>query len=365
MMRNAKCKIDRVKDAVLLALCLLLMLNIILPTGNGLTAYAEVLDMEEPTQGEEEQEETVWHKTTLTEVDDSFAEDKWELILNQPSRFHRMTFTDSETGLYAHYNIFLPEKYDKTAAYPMVLFLPDSTASGTDPGRPLTQGIGGLVWTTEAWQKIFPAIVVVPLYREAILDHTYGYTTTGYVELTKNLVEHICETYAVDRSRIYGTGQGMGCEALMDIAAGDQSIFTACMFVSGQWNLNKLTALKDQKFVLFAAEDDTGVYRCAQRLMERFAADGVRYAYSTWNGDWTPYERTVSGIKLTVSDTGHYFVLWRSGTIVADQDDLKQAEGLTMSNPGVHVASFNAAYRCIALMEWMFRQSKPVEIIVE
>ena len=297
-------------------------------------------------------------KASLTRVDDSFADDKWKLILNQPALFHQMTYTDRETGLYVHYNIFLPEKYDKAAAYPLVLFLPDLTSTGTDPNLPLVQGIGGLVWTAKAWQEQFPAIVVVPLYREAILDHVYGYTTTGYVELTRNFVDFLRRDYAVDSSRIYGTGQGMGCEALMSIAAEDPDLFTACMFVSGQWDVNRLESLKDQKFIFFTAEDDRGAYRFAQRLMDRFAEKGVGYAYSIWNGDWEPYDRTLSGIKLTVSDTGHYFVFWRSGTIVADSDEAKQAAGLTMVNPAVHVASFNAAYRCVAVMEWLFSQAK-------
>ena len=184
-----------------------------------------------------------------------------------------------------------------------------------------------------------------------------------------NLVSFLCSEYAVDSSRIYGTGQGMGCEALMSIAAEDPSLFTACMFVSGQWDVNRLEALKDQKFICFAAEDDRGAYRCAQRLMDRFAAQGVSYAYSIWNGDWEPYDRTLSGIKLTVSETGHYFVFWRTGTIAADDEELKQAEKLmekiTMANPAVHVASFNAAYRCVAVMEWLFSQAKVFHDVVK
>ena len=96
--------------------------------------------------------------------------------------------------------------------------------------------------------------------------------------------------------------------------------------------------------------------------MDRFGAQGVGYAYSSWNGDWEPHDRTLSGIKLTTSETGHYFVFWRSGTIVADNEEMKQAEKLiakvTMVNPAVHAASFNAAYRCVAVMEWLFSQAK-------
>ena len=162
-----------------------------------------------------------------------------------------------------------------------MLFLPDVTSTGTNPELPLVQGIGGLVWTAKEWQEQFPAIVVVPLYREAILDHVYGYTTTGYVALTKNFVGFLCNEYAVDSSRIYGTGQGMGCEALMSIASEDPGFFTACMFVSGQWDVNRLEALKDQKFICFAAEDDRGAYRCAQRLMDR--AMPIRSGTATGN----------------------------------------------------------------------------------
>ena len=43
---------------------------------------------------------------------------------------------------------------------------------------------------------------------------------------------------------------------------------------------------------------------------------------------------------------------------MADSDEAKQAAGLTMVNPAVHVASFNAAYRCVAVMEWLFSQAK-------
>ena len=71
---------------------------------------------------------------------------------------------------------------------------------------------------------------------------------------------------------------------------------------------------------------------------------------------WSVNDESV--IKLTVSETGHYFVFWRTGTIEPDSDEAKQAAGLAMVNPAVHVASFNAAYRCVAVMEWLFGQAK-------
>lgn len=302
---------------------------------------------------------------SLTKVDDSSADDRWKLMLYYPALFHRRSFTDSETGLYVHYNIYFPDDYDPMGAYPLVLFLPDSVSTGMDPMIGLTQGIGGLVWAMPEWQAEYPSIIVVPVYREPILDHDYGHTTSGYVELTGNLVKHLCDEYAVDRTRVYGTGQGMGCETLMVLASEHPSLFTACMFVSGQWDADALAGLENQKFIFFASEDDREVYRFSQKLMDRFAADGAGYTYSVWNADWESNERTLAALKLTVSTTGHYFVIWRSGTIEPEQDDMQRGEKLTIHNGGVHIASFNAAYRCIAVLEWLFSQVRPFYDVVK
>ena len=56
-------------------------------------------------------------------------------------------------------------------------------------------------------------------------------------------------------------------------------------------------------------------------------------------------------------------------TILKSGKNLEQAEKLmekmTMANPAVHVASFNAAYRCVAVMEWLFSQAKVFHDVVK
>lgn len=299
---------------------------------------------------------------TLTKVDSGFAEDKWRLILNCPSTFHRMTYTDQETGLYVHYNLYLPEDYSRDQTYPLVIFLGDEDSVGTNPELPLVQGRGGIVWTAPEWQEKYPAIVAVPLYREVIVDHAL-YTRTDYVELTKNFVKALCSEYAVDKYRVYGTGQGVGCEALMVLAAENQELFTACMFVSGRWNASKLEGLERQRFVFFSAEEDRKVRTFAEKLMDMFSADGYAYAHAVWDGTWTPDQRSAAGLTLTTSTTGHYFVSWKRGTVVPDVDIIKKAASRPAENTmAIHLASFELPYTCVAMMEWLFQQSSKLDV---
>ena len=290
-----------------------------------------------------------------TTVDDSFTEDKWHLILNYPSEFSRMTYRDTETGLYIHYRIFLPEKYDRERTYPLVVFLADEKSTGSDPDAPLVQGRGALVWAAEEWQKEFPCIIAVPVYRERILDNQL-YTVTDYVKLTENWIHSICTEYAVNNTRVYGTGQGMGCETLMLLAAENPDLFAACMFVGGLWDAERLRGLEKQRFIFFSAEGDREVWTFAQKLMEVFGTDGIGYAHAEWDAGWNADRLSAAGITLTTSSTGHYFVSWKWGTVIPDADVVKKAGDTTERKTLVHLASFDEAYRSVAVMEWLFHQ---------
>lgn len=138
----------------------------------------------------------------------------------------------------------------------MVVFIADSSCVGNDPTVSLTQGRGGLVWATEEWQSVYPTIVAVPSYSELVLDDYNGYITTEYVELTKHYIDYMSSEYAVDTSRIYGTGQSMGCMITLILSSEYPDLYAACMFVDGQWDISTLSGLEDQTFVYLAAEDD-------------------------------------------------------------------------------------------------------------
>ena len=213
-------------------------------------------------------------------VANTLAEDEDTLIATYADKFEQKTYTDSESGLSITYNLYLPEGYDASASYPMVVFIGDSSCAGNDATVSLTQGRGGLVWATEEWQSVNPTIVAVPTYPETILDDHGSYTTTEYVELTKRYIDYMSGEYAVDTNRIYGTGQSMGCMTTLILASEYPDLYAACMFVDGQWDISTLTGLENQTFVYFAAEDDTNAWNGAQEVMSMFDTDSVSYKYA-------------------------------------------------------------------------------------
>lgn len=371
---------------------------------------------EETSDSTAETENTVDTSSTLELglVSNTLAEDEESLVETYTDLFDQLTYTDEETGLSITYNLYLPEGYDENAEYPMVVFIGDSTTAGTDAEYSLTQGLGGLVWATSEWQSVYPTIVAVPTYPETILDDHDGYSTTEYVELTKRFIDYMSDEYAVDTDRIYGTGQSMGCMTTLILASEYPDLYAACMFVDGQWDTELISNLEGQTFVYFAAEDDTNAWAGAQDLMARYDADGVTYTYAQWDGTWSADELSTATSELFSGDaTGAYFISWKTGTIDAgtgnspmsggdgsfgesgnggqmgsseegnlsslestadaslDVSEDKPAmemtgekpEGMMDGNGGgagdgatYHMASFDYAYNCIAVMEWLFQQ---------
>ncbi|SEG28562.1 hypothetical protein SAMN02910276_02400 [Butyrivibrio sp. Su6] len=259
------------------------------------------------------------------------------------------------------------------------------------------------MWASSEWQSVYPTIVAVPTYPETILDDHDGYTTTEYVELTKRFIEYMSEEYAVDTEKIYGTGQSMGCMTTLILASEYPDLYAGCMFVDGQWDTELLSNLEGQTFVYFAAEDDTSAWSGAQDLMARYDADGVTYTYAQWDGTWSADELSSAAAELFSGEaTGAYFISWKTGTIDAgtgnspmgggqmspseegnisttnsatdassdineDKPTMEMTgekpEGMMGGNGGgagggasYHMASFDYAYNCIAVMEWLFQQ---------
>ena len=166
------------------------------------------------------------------------------------------------------------------------------------------------------------------------------------------------------------------------------------MFVDGQWDVTTLAGLEDQTFIYFAAEDDTNAYNGMTEVMNMFDEDGVSYAYAQWDGNYTPDELSDAAAELFNDDVNAYFVSWETGTIDAntasfggnserpqraedeaehedaasdasskpdfssgDSEEGKMGgQGAGMASVGYHMASFDYAYNCVAVMEWLFEQ---------
>ena len=310
---------------------------------------SEVAEESEDTVSETEQSDSQTAINPIGTVANTIAADEDALVSTYAEKFTQKTYTDPDTGLSITYNLFLPDSYDESKEYPMVVFIADSSCAGTEASRSLTQGLGALVWTTDEWQVANECIVAVPTYPETILDDHGSYTTTEFVELTKRFIDYMSSSYAVDTDRIYGTGQSMGCMTTLILASEYPDLYAACMFVDGQWDVTTLSGLENQTFVYFAAEDDENAFNGMSEVMAMFDSDGEQYSYNEWDGTWGTDELSSAASEMFSSDITANFISWTSGTI--------EPSGM-MGGAAYHMASFDYAYNCIAVMEWLFQQTR-------
>ena len=266
-------------------------------------------------------------------------------------KFTQELFEDSETGLSIDFNLLLPEGYGSGETYPLVVFLSDASIVGKEVIAPVIQCRGGMVWATDAWQESHPCIVAVPQFYTAIINDNDGVEeVTDYVESVGNLIRMLCENYDVDTDRVYGMGQSMGCMVTMYLDAKYDDLYTACLFVDGQWNIDQLQSLTDRKFIYFAAEGDQKASTGMAEVKELLTDAGVSYSDTVWNAQDDQAVLNEQALELLADGNDVNFVSWQIGSVVG-----KPGEDGGMRE---HMASFDFAFRQTVLREWLFAQSK-------
>ena len=257
------------------------------------------------------------------------------LISTKASKFTVKTFRDDITELSIQYNIYLPDGYSAEKKYPAVFFMADGSAAGKDPSFSLTQGYGALVWPEDC-------IVIVPTYPEMILDDHNGLVITDYVWLTERFVRWALKNYSIDASRVYATGQSMGCMTWMILSAQNPGLFTACLFVSGQWDIAALQGLREQKFVYVASLGDDKASAGQQEVIDMFTSASLPYVWY----------RNIDAKNPNVSipaGQSQSFVTFLAGSTLP--------EGIN-GNYSDHMTSFDYTYKMQSVIEWLLSQRK-------
>lgn len=282
-------------------------------------------------------------------IDKSDDEELAALLAATESKFQQIDYTDEATGKEFSYNFLIPDSYDESQAYPLVLFITDSSVVGNDTTAALEQGYGALVWATDEEQEKHPSFVIAPEYPENILEGEDG--ATDYVQATLNLLNSVQEQYNVDADRLYITGQSMGCMTALYLNGTYPDLFAASIFVDGQWSTDILQPLKNQSFFYFAAEGDERASEGMANVKAMFDADGVAYGETRLNAK-DDAEVIASGIEAVIAEGYNAnFVSWEEGSVLPDG---VESGGMA----GEHMYSFDHPYKISVLRDWLFEQSK-------
>lgn len=167
----------------------------------------------------------------------------------------KLNFT--ETGLIAeqildgadgeiHYSYYLPETYDESKNYPMMVVMPgyDMMWFGEDSSGSNLNWQGFLAWT-----ELDEDMIVV----SAQLTDWGEKSVRQAVELT----EYFLQNFSVDRSRVYAAGYSAGGETMSQAVSMRPDLYAAYLHGASQWDGSYAPIAENQVAVyIYMAESD-------------------------------------------------------------------------------------------------------------
>lgn len=248
--------------------------------------------------------------------------------------FKQKVYRDSKTGDSLRYNIFVPSKEtDASRKYPLVVFLHDASCAGQEDTYTLRQGLGAVVWATPEEQAKHPCIVVAPQFDEVVVDDDYHQTSAA--ESTADLIRDLLARYPVDTTRVYITGQSMGCMMTYLLMSKYPSLFAAGYLVAGHWRASDLAPMSKKPLWLVSSAGKSK--EGAEEAIAEWQQHGGVAATAEWPLTATDEERDAATAALLAQGGNIHYSHLTSGS---------------------HFDTWRVAYGFRAIRDWLFRQHK-------
>lgn len=154
---------------------------------------------------------------------------------------------DISSKVKMNYQLYLPHDVgaNRDSKYPLILFLHGIKKRGEDVHL---LNHYGLTWLAEN-QANFPFVVVTP---QCKTDSNWG----EEYHLVKPLVEEIIKNYPIDPESVYVTGFSMGGNGTWEYASRSPELFSAIVPISGWFDPDKASLIKDVPIWAFHCVDD-------------------------------------------------------------------------------------------------------------
>lgn len=260
-------------------------------------------------------------------------------------QFKTLRFIDPHSGKEMTYNLFVPRDYDKGKHYPLVLFMADASTVGGDSSAPLTQGYGGIVWASKESQSAYPAFVLVPSYKSATVNDQFE--VTDEVEMTIELLRSVMKDYNIDSTRLYCTGQSMGGMMSMYLNISHPNLFAASIYVSCQWDTERMKIFASDKFFYIVAAGDEKASKGMAALRSILEREHAGLSALEWSAR-LPKAVQEDKVKnmLSANHTINLITFTKGSVLPADGSGME------------HMASFDYAYKIKAVRDWLFQQRR-------
>jgi predicted peptidase len=233
-------------------------------------------------------------------------------------KFLKLTFSDPATGVSMGYRLYVPENYDPSQVYPLVMFLHGAGEVGSDNEKQLTANQGASVWAKPEEQARQPSFVLAPQSNLYASNQTPSgnYQTTGWTSVmlygmdkpfqpldqlatAYDILQKVRGEYSIDPRRIYLTGLSMGGFGTFALAIEHPDEFAALLPICGGGDPGRLAAIaKIPIWVFHAAEDPIVPVLMSQVSVQALKAAGGdpkyteypagTYFYPTAHLSWVP-----------------------------------------------------------------------------
>lgn len=263
----------------------------------------------------------------------TFRPEKMRYLLADDFQQHE--FKSPYTGAVLPYNLYLPKDYDPKKSYPLVLFIHDAGVASAPVKSPLLQGRGAVTWAEADFQAKNPCIIVAPQYPFVTVDDVWNYS--HHLDATVALLRQLQKDYAVDPSRIYTTGQSMGCMSSMVLLLKEPQLFAGALLVAGKWNPEVLAPLALQNLWIISCEGDISSTELQSQAVALWRSQGATVSEATWNMLSTPAEFARSAQQQLQPDTHLYY---------------------THLTGGSHRGTWAVAYDIDGVKDWLFSQRR-------
>jgi predicted peptidase len=191
----------------------------------------------------------------------------------------------------AKYVVFVPESYDGTKPFPLVLFLHGSGATGDDGKRQ----VNGIAAEIRRHEKTFPAIVIFPQSH----DRTWR-ANSADGKRAMAILDEVEKAFKVDRDRVYLTGLSMGGFGTWSLAAAHPDRWAAIVPICGGGNTKDAAKIKDIPCWCFHGDADPTVnVEQSRSMIKALKEAGGQPKYTEYPGvshdSWT---RTYANAEL-------------------------------------------------------------------
>jgi len=215
--------------------------------------------------------------------------------------FKKLTYLDPATGVTMGYRLFVPEGYDSTRSYPLVLFLHGAGESGSDNEIHLTANQGATVWAKPQEQAKHPCFVLAPQNpKDPAATSPDDFGRMGWTSLLQRgfydpfksepalqtafaVLQQVMADYNVDSKRVYATGLSMGCFGVFAMNLDHPDTFAAIVGICGGLDPLKAAVLANKPIWVFhAAEDPIVEVRFSQETVRALRDAGGKPQYTEY-----------------------------------------------------------------------------------